>query len=1143
MQVFQTASSSRWNRFKWLLRASLCLLVFGIAVIVIALWRDRQPLLPRFAKNESYKAILHPAAGFTLANKSNKTYEGFRQFIQAKYVPGKNFNQGSITELRPGFVPPSFNVTSAPARDIRAGFYVDWDPQSFFSLQRNIAHLNLVVPEWLFLDPVADTITVEIDDRAAAIINKAGVAVMPMLSNNIHEVFRGDIVHRIISDPVKKQRLISNLLSILERYHFAGINVDFEELQERGDENLVNFQKELYESLHANGFKVSQDIVPFDSDYNFAELAKYNDYVFVMAYDQFSDGTVPGPVCDQKWIEAAVDDVAAHIPSEKIVLGMAAYGYDWKKAKQLSAKTLTYQQALVTARESEGQIDFDNDSYNLHYSYYDDEDSLHEVYFTDAATTFNTMRFANESGLAGVALWRLGSEDSRTWDFFDRALDRGHLQSFDFNSFSHVHSSDDVDYNGTGEVLDVLAEPTDGEIAIQIDSSEMIISEESYNKLPSQFVVQKYGGDTSGVQRRKLVLTFDDGPDPEWTPQILDILGREHVPAAFFLVGINAENNIPLVKRIYREGHELGNHSFTHPNMAAISKNRAVLEMESTRLLLECITGHSTILFRAPFNADYEPEKMDELEPVALARTKNYLDVGESIDPLDWEPGVDADTIVTRIIRRKEELERAGVSGNIILLHDAGGKSRRATVEALPKIISYFRQKGYSFTTVADLLHKKRDDLMPAIPKNSGYYIVQLNYLLAEVGYWGGHALFSLFVIFIVVSLLRMAFMAYWAFRDERKQKYNSNIYAQSKLPFVSIIVPAYNEEVNVLSCLQSLLAIQYPAFDVVFVDDGSTDATFPKVSEAFKQDSRVRIFTKPNGGKASALNYGIAQTGADFVVCIDADTRLQPAAVAFLMQHFSDDRVGAVAGNVKVGNERNLLTRWQAIEYISSQNFDRKAFAALNAITVVPGAIGAFRKTAIEAAGGFTTDTLAEDCDLTIRILRSGYIVRNENRAIAMTEAPESVKMFVKQRFRWNFGVMQTFWKHRDALFNSRYRALGWVALPNILLFQFIIPTFAPLADFFMIIALLTGNAAKIGGYYLIFMLLEATVAFVAFRFEREKLGRLVWLIPQRLIYRWLILIVLFKSLTKAIKGELQKWGALERTGHVRDMTPVVPS
>ena len=184
----------------------------------------------------------------------------------------------------------------------------------------------------------------------------------------------------------------------------------------------------------------------------------------------------------------------------------------------------------------------------------------------------------------------------------------------------------------------------------------------------------------------------------------------------------------------------------------------------------------------------------------------------------------------------------------------------------------------------------------------------------------------------------------------------------------------------------------------------------------------------------------------AIYVVCIDADTQLKSDAVSKLVESFNDEDVGAVAGNVKVGNEINMLTRWQSIEYTTAQNFDRKAFEMLNCITVVPGAIGAFRKEAIMDAGGFTSDTLAEDCDLTVRIIRCGWKVTTNNEAFAMTEAPEKLKQFLAQRFRWCFGVMQTFWKHREVCFNSKYKALGWVAMPNILIFhEYSCPLFAP--------------------------------------------------------------------------------------------------
>ena len=698
-------------------------------------------------------------------------------------------------------------------------------------------------------------------------------------------------------------------------------------------------------------------------------------------------------------------------------------------------------------------------------------------------------------------------------------------------------------YSGEGEVLDVIGGPTSGKIIPELDTTEFLISEEVYDKLPSKWLAKKYGT----RDKKKLVLTFDDGPDPLYTPQILDILARENVPAAFFLVGINAENNIPIVKRIYREGHEIGNHTFTHPNIAMVSRKRAIIEMDATRLLIEAITGHSTVLFRAPFNADFEPQKAEELIPVALAREKNYLDIGESIDPLDWEPGTSADSIVARVIARKQNMTDQNLSGNIILLHDAGGESREATVEALPRIIHYFKERGYQFTTIADLLGKKKDDLMPSVPRGSGYYLLQLNYFLAMFAYLGSHILTSIFIIFIILSLLRILFMAVMASKQHRWEKrFNLKPFwnaGGTDAPKVSIIVPAYNEEVNAVGSVENLLRADYPNFEIIFVDDGSKDGTFNKVKSAFEKNSNVRVLTKPNGGKASALNFGIQQSEAPFVICIDADTKLLSDAVSKLMMHFGDvqyhdgKKVGAVAGNVKVGNTVNLLTRWQSVEYISSQNFDRKAFAYLNAITVVPGAIGAFRKTAIEEAGGFTTDTLAEDCDLTIRMLRCNYIIENENNAIAMTEAPETVKMFIKQRFRWSFGVMQTFWKNRDMLFSSRNKVLGWIALPNILIFQYIIPSIIPLADLIMLIGIRFGNGPRIAKYYLIFLLVDLGVAILAFSFEKEKLTRLIWLIPQRLVWRWLLWYVLFKSFRRAIKGELQNWGVLKRTGNVKEI------
>jgi len=1152
-QVFQTSSSSRWSRFIWSSRLIALFVVLGVITILITLTRVYTPSLPNLGAQEK-EALLDSSSWLFNKSKIGKQYGGFRKFINEKvaykaggYPIGKRFRKknGIIVQADSSFY--SFKKFSM---GIRAGFYVNWSPASLVSLNQNIARLNMVLPEWFFLDPNTDTLWTKIDTAALSIMDKSGVKVLPLLTNNIGSVFRGDIVHRILNNPEKRDRLINDIIKYLNQYKLDGINIDFEDLVEKKNEALVQFQKSLYEKMHAKGLLVSQDVQPFNEDYNFKELSNYNDYVILMAYDQFSDGTGPGPICHQKWIEGAVDDAIKKISNNKLILAVAGFGYDWKmdeNDKVVSVAPISYQDALTLARSyADSKIIFDNDSYNLHFTYDGDDGAPHKVQFTDAATTFNTMRFAEESSLAGVALWRLGNEDSRMWDFYDHDMSKDSLKNFDFHLFTTVKTmvmDETPAYSGEGEVLDVIGGPSSGKITPELDTAELLISEESYDQLPSKWLARKYGT----KDKKKLVLTFDDGPDPIYTPQILDILSRENVPATFFLIGINAENNIPIVKRIYREGHEIGNHTFTHPNIAKVSRKRAIIEMDATRLLIEAITGHSTVLFRAPFNADFEPVKAEELIPVAIAREKNYLDIGESIDPLDWEPGTSADSIVARVIARKQSMTDQNLSGNIILLHDAGGDSREATVEALPRIIHYFKERGYQFTTIADLLGKKKEDLMPAVPRGSGYYLLQLNYFLAMAGYLGSHLLTSVFIVFIILSLSRIIFMAIMASKQRQwEKKFNLKYFWESdgrNAPKVSIIVPAYNEEVNAVSSVENLLRTDYPNFEIIFVDDGSKDGTFNKVQYAFEGSSKVRVFTKANGGKASALNFGIEQSDAEYVICIDADTKLLTDAVSKLMMHFGDvqyhngKKVGAVAGNVKVGNTVNLFTRWQSIEYISSQNFDRLAFAYLNAITVVPGAIGAFRKKAIEEAGGFTSDTLAEDCDITIRMLRCNYIIENENNAIAMTEAPETVKMFIKQRFRWSFGVMQTFWKNRDMLFSNRNKALGWIALPNILTFQYIIPSIIPLADIIMLIGIRYGNGAKIGKYYLIFLLVDLGVAILAFSFEKEKLSKLVWLIPQRLVWRWLLWFVLFKSFRRAIKGELQHWGVIKRTGNVKEI------
>lgn len=1127
-QVFQTDNKSRWTKFKWGTRLIVFAVVFLIVVFITMFIIDKIPSVPF---REDYRSAMTASKPFLQVTKYSREYKGFRSFISERKLHNNyaQEKQKKLNKLRrfggrvDSVLQKNIDSWTDFQAGIRAGYYVSWDPKSYTSLRRNIHNLNLVMPEWMFIDPKTCSLKVNIDAKGINLMRKSGVPIMPILTNNSQKTFRGDVISRILHNPAKRRALINSVTYQCVKNGFVGINLDFEELQENSDEYLIGFVRDLSVTLHNNGLLLTQDVEPFNTDYNVKELSKYVDYLVLMAYDEYSMSSDPGPVCSQKWIEAALDNMAKDVPNHKIILGLAAFGYDWSNSPDGNI-SLNYQDALSKAAESDSKINFDNDTYNLNYAYRDERNFLHQVYFTDAATTFNVMRFGAEYGLAGFGLWRIGSEDKRVWKYYDKDMEHDPLGKMGKRTFEELNINSGINYLGSGEILDVKKTPHEGEIKMVMDSTDRLIAEEYYIKIPTSYQIMKYGE----ADDKQLLLTFDDGPDERWTPKILDILKKYNVHAAFFMVGLQAERNVPLVKRVYEEGNLVGNHTFTHRNVANVSSDRTFAELKLTRLLIECITGHSTILFRPPYNADSEPANMEELVPVVLARTQNYIDVGESIDPEDWEPGIKADQIFNRVVKQVKQ-----GAGHVILLHDAGGDTRKETIKALPRIIEYFQKRGYKFITLDDLLGRSRDQLMPNVEKGKEYYAMQANLALVTITYDVIQFLTALFIIFIILGIGRLIFMVYLMTKERKREHIlRTSAYKMDDAPKVSIIVPAYNEEVDAVSSLMNLLKQDYPNFDIIFVDDGSKDETYKRVCDALSDNPKVVILTKPNGGKASALNYGIAHSDAEFLVCIDADTKLYPDAVSLLMEHFLQpgaENVGSVAGNVKVGNQRNMLTKWQAIEYTTSQNFDRMAYAAINAITVVPGAIGAFRKKAIEDAGGLTTDTLAEDCDLTIRILRAGYVIENENRAVAMTEAPEHIRQFMKQRVRWSFGVMQTFWKHRNALFVKKYKGLGLWALPNMLVFQFLIPTFSPLADIFMLIGLFSGNAWQIFIYYLIFTAVDSSISVAAYLFERQPLRVLLWIIPQRFCYRWIMYVVLFKSYKRAIKGELQTWGVLK--------------
>ena len=612
---------------------------------------------------------------------------------------------------------------------------------------------------------------------------------------------------------------------------------------------------------------------------------------------------------------------------------------------------------------------------------------------------------------------------------------------------------------------------------------------------------------------KTVVLTFDDGPS-EYTPQVLRILREKGVKATFFVVGKQSLNQSGSLKEIYKNGHEIGNHTYSHPDLSNVADWRLRLELSLNRLIIESQIGHSTRLFRPPFlGSDRLTDKSKGL--IKKVDQYGYITAGEDTDSQDWQrPGAD------KIVHNST----AGSNAGIVLLHDGGG-DRRQTIKALPAIIDYYQKQGYTFTTISGALGLSRDQLMPSLSSGD----TMLSYLAGVVFaiyIFASNALFWVILLLICASIGRIFIVMLSALIQSRRKR----IPSPDPQLACSVIVPAYNESAVIVSCLKSILASDYRAFEVIVVDDGSQDNT-AEIARSLS-DVRLHVLTKANGGKSSALNHGIKMARTQFIIAIDSDTVFRPDTLHQLMRHFQDPRVGAVSGNTRIANRNTLLTKMQSLEYIVGFNLDRRMGDLFDCITVVPGAIGAFRKSVLEAVGGFTYDTLAEDTDITLSIKERGHKIVYDAAAIAYTEAPLTVKDLLKQRFRWTFGTMQAVWKHKYALLNLRYGTMGLIGLPYLLFFQIIVPFIGPLFDVAVIVGLLNQQFQFIFISLIIYTAADILMLGTALLLDGEKLTSLWLLIPQRLIYRQLMYYVIVKSFINVLRGNLVSWGSLKREG-----------
>jgi peptidoglycan-N-acetylglucosamine deacetylase len=1165
-QIFYDPQRKRWKRLRRILDAvavSVTLIVAGFIFNTLRGQAIPELLLP--IQKHTYKAL------------SDRTplLNGARPGPPARRRTNKKPSQ----------------ITLNAGEGLRAAYYVPDDATSYSSFKAHVHQIDMLFPEWLHVNaPDPTVLSIGMDAREYRVVDgqtvhdpddlnkikrviqaaREDTEVFPHINNYNPDTQTWDpAIGNMLQDPAKREALRQQLVRFFTALSFyRGLSLDFENLTPATLPAYATFVQELYGDLHSRNLRLYVNVGVGLEDSYMKQIAANSDGIILMNYDQHEIESQPGPIASQEWFIGNLQRVLKVVPKNKIICAIGNYGYDWimsippapKKGKKaiaprvINTDDLSISDVWQRASDAGADMDLDYDTLNPHLQYIDEDENVrHVIWYLDAVTVLNEMRGARQLGLQTFALWRLGEEDSSLWNIWDRPSNPDSLKALGV-----VEPGHDVDTEGDGDIIHVTGLPKAGKRTVEIDTDEpdprkKLIVDETMESYPSQYTIRQYG-----YHPDKVAISFDDGPDPKWTPRILDVLKRKDAHGTFMLIGEEAQQNMGLLQRIVDEGNEIGNHTFTHPDISEISQRQLDFEVKLTNRLFAAKLGVQPKYFRPPYDIDEEPETDDQAAPVVHIQNMGFIVIGNKIDTNDWDervrktPAEIAQSVLDQLNRMKAKPQ---FRGSVILMHDGGG-DRSVTVASLPVLIDTLRAHGYQIVNVSALMGKTTADVMPQL---SFWQRVRTLPDLAAFTMLSGIINFVVLVFFLgdILMSARLILVGLFALIDRLRSPHKKASVGFN--PRVAVLIPAYNEEKVIVRTIRSVLNSDYANLRIIVIDDGSKDATADVAREAYAAEiaaGRVTVLEKPNGGKAAALNYALNFVDEEFYVGIDADTVIAADAVSKLIPHFEDARIGAVAGNAKVGNRVNLWTRWQALEYITSQNFERRALDLFHVVTVVPGAIGAWRTAAVKVARGYPENTVAEDADLTMSLLEQGLRVDYEDRALAFTEAPINAKGLMRQRFRWSFGTLQAVWKHRAAF--TKNAAMGFFALPNILVFQMLLPLVSPFIDIMFVYGIVhyfidrhyhpeAASAAsfmKLVTYFTAFLLIDFITSALAFSLERRHPANKgdgwllfhIWL--QRFSYRQLFSVVLFKTLRRAIDGKPFNWDKLERTAKMSKRT-----
>ncbi|MGD0902525.1 MAG: glycosyltransferase [Terracidiphilus sp.] len=1164
-QIFFDPQRKRWKRLRRILDAAAVLSTLVLAAFIFNVLRFQQlPELLLPTPRHNYKAL--PDRQLLLRGAKNRR-------------PGRR-----KTERKPSEIPLN------TGEGLRAAYYVPYDEASYSSFKEHVHQIDMLFPEWLHVDaaqptlmglnndshreyPVIDGAAVHDPDdgnRIKRVIQaaKEDTEIFPHLNNfNATAQSWESGFGNVLKDQNNRAALRRQIVGFFAAYPvYRGLSLDFENLPDDANPAYLSFIQELYSDLHPRNLRLYVNTAVATPDSDLKLIAANSDGIILMNYDQHQITSDPGPIASQEWFVGNLTRVLRIVPKEKLICAIGNYGYDWTlsipnpkdrkhpKPRVLDTEDLHVADAWQRASDSDADLDLDYDTLNPHFEYIDEDlNQRHVVWFLDGVTVLNELRAARGMGLQTFALYRLGSEDSSLWNVWDKPSNPESLQAL-----ASVQPGHDVDTEGDGDILRVTGLPQPGKRTVSVDTDELdprkkLIVDEHMDVYPRTYTIEQYG-----YRPNQIALSFDDGPDPKWTPKILDILKEKNAKAAFMLIGAEAAENVGVMKRILREGHEIGNHTWTHPDISEISFRQLDFEVKVTERLFASKLGIQPLYFRPPYDIDEEPDTDDQAAPVVRIQNDGYTIIGSKLDTSDWNenPRKSPAEMVQTILGQLETMKtKPQFRGSIILLHDGGG-DRSATVAALPVLIDALRARGYSIVPVSTLMGKTAAEVMP--PLTFRQYLRALPDSIA----FSSVAIvikFILYVFFLGNILMSARLIVVGLFAVIERLRKPRGLASPGYNPRVAVLIPAYNEETVIVRTIRSVLNSTYKNLRIIVIDDGSLDRTAEVAREAYAAEiaaGSLQVLSKPNGGKAAALNFALDRVSEEVYVGIDADTVIAADAIAKLIPHFEDPRVGAMAGNAKVGNRVNLWTRWQALEYITSQNFERRALDLFHVVTVVPGAIGAWRTAPVKAAGGYPLNTVAEDADLTMNLLEQGFQVNYEDRSLAYTEAPIDAKGLMRQRFRWSFGTLQAVWKHRAAF--VRNKAMGLFALPNILIFQMFLPLVSPFIDIMFVAGIVdyfidrhyhpeaasAASLEKLMAYFGAFLLIDFVTSSVAFSLERRHPANKgsgwllfhIWM--QRFAYRQVFSIVLFKTLKRAIDGKPFNWDKIERTAKMSKAT-----